>query len=51
LQVLDGVEQPDLQRLHAPVHATSFSALQRGQRISLAEELSPQAGQGVVLGI
>jgi len=46
-----GVEHPDLQRLHAPEHATSLSALQRGQRTSAAEELSPQAGHGVVLGI
>jgi len=46
-----GAEHPDLQRRHAPEHATSLSALQRGQRTSAAEEFSPQAGQVVVLGI
>jgi len=46
-----GAAQPDLHAPHAPVHAVSLSALQRGHRISAAEELSPQAGQGVVLGM
>lgn len=48
MRVPFGVLHPVLHTLHAPVHPTSFTALQRGQRISPAEEDSPHDGHGVV---